>query len=35
MRLYMDLTGDRFFDPATAPTDEQLLARLRAPVAVA
>lgn len=33
LRLYMELTGDRFFDFARAPTDEELLARLRAPVA--
>lgn len=28
MRLYMDLTGDRFYDFAAAPTDEELIARL-------
>jgi hypothetical protein len=26
----MDLTGDRFFDFAAAPTDDELLAALRA-----
>lgn len=30
MRLYMELTGDRFYDFARAPTDDELLARLRA-----
>lgn len=29
LRLYMDLTGDRFFDFAAAPTDDELLAALR------
>lgn len=31
LRLYMDLTGDRFYDPASAPTDAQLLEQLHVP----
>jgi hypothetical protein len=30
IRLYMALTGDRFFESADSPSDEELLARLRA-----
>lgn len=28
IQLYMDLTGDRFYSPALAPTDEEMIARL-------
>lgn len=28
MALYMELTGDRFYDPKTSPTDEELFKRL-------
>jgi all-trans-retinol 13,14-reductase len=30
--LYMDLTGDEFFDPLTAPTDEEFIAALSVPL---
>jgi phytoene dehydrogenase-like protein len=28
MALYMDLTGDRFYNPQTSPTDEELFKQL-------
>ena len=33
MSLYMDLTGDRFFDSSKAPTDDELVGRIRQAVA--
>jgi len=33
MSLYMDLTGDRFYDASKSPTDDELVARIRKAVA--
>lgn len=33
MSLYMDLTGDRFYDASTSPSDDELVARIRKAVA--
>ncbi len=33
MSLYMDLTGDRFYDASTSPTDDELVARIRKAIA--